>query len=65
MLTKGWMLQVLSRSGKTHYVVLRSWLTQRSQHAFSLEAAQPILTENEAQEGDSLVLSHITPGTLV
>ena len=59
------MVQVISRSGKTHYVQLKSWLTQRAQHAFALEAAQPILTESNAQEGDSLVLSHLVPGTLV
>ena len=59
------VLQVISRSGKTHFVVLKSWLTQRSQHAFVLEAARPILTESDAQEGDSLVLSHLVPGTLV
>ncbi|KAK9835818.1 hypothetical protein WJX74_008627 [Apatococcus lobatus] len=58
------LLQVISRSGKTHYVVLKSWLTQRLQHAFVLEAARPILTESDAQEGDSLVLSHLVPGTL-
>lgn len=59
------VVQVVSRSGKTHYVQLKSWLTQRAQHAFALEAAQPILTESDAQEGDSLVLSHLVPGTLV